>query len=472
MKRFFSLIIICCWITAVFSINLGTLTLRDVVMLALRNNPQVQSSELNRVNDKYKVALAYYQFQPQYSLQGSTSYQDTKNAGVKSYSKNSTLNPAVSINSPLGTNYNISMNNNYVNNYNPVVTATITQPLLQGFGTDVVLNDFFTTLENEKINRMGFRDTITQTIVDTVNLYNQLISAQRSYKIQQLQLKESVKSAEDTQKYIKAGTKSNMDYIQAQSQVANGQLSLISSQNSIQQAKIALLQELGLEPDTQFNIVNNYTLPALKIPSQEQAIHMALAYNNSYQSLIIQRKALERALIIAKDAERWKLDLKATATTGSASGSGPNAGFRSLFNGLNNSRSIELDLTVPLDPLQLRANIVSAKIALEENTINIANTKRSVISQVINAYRDLDINKRQIDLAINAEKLQQQVLDNSLKQNKFGRVSQFEVNSNRQQLIQAQLNVVTAENNYSNSLETFSQLIGVSLQRWGLRLRY
>ena len=50
------------------------LSLREAIFLALRNSPDVENAELQRVLDKFALETARYQFQPHYSIQGNAYY--------------------------------------------------------------------------------------------------------------------------------------------------------------------------------------------------------------------------------------------------------------------------------------------------------------------------------------------------------------------------------------------------------------
>ncbi len=469
-------IVISCSSVVAYGLNLGTLTLRDAVILALRNNPDVLTSELQRVSDKFAVALAWYDYQVQYQFTGNTSYSDTKAAGIKSYSKSTEFGPQVNYTSTLGTKYTASMSNNLGQDgvYNPQVSVSVEQPLIQGLGRDVVLDKLLTTLEDRRINRMTFRDRITGTILKVVNSYNQVITQVRQLKVQKQQLENQEKSLANIRTYIKAGQKAEFAYVEAKSQLAKSRISIVTDTNAIKSAKFSLLAELGLDPSIKFNVTNKLNLPKIKIPSLKKSIQMALAYSNTYQSLLIKRKADERALLTALDAKRWKLDLTLDASRG-VTATGPtlaDRGLRALVNGRNTSRSVKLDLTVPLDPLMLKEAIVNAKITLDENAINIASTKRSITTNVINSYRNLKVDKEQIKLSIESVKEQRLVLSNSEKRATYGKTTQFQVNSDRESLITQEIAVVSAENSYENSLEAYSELIGTTLKRWNIKLRY
>lgn len=458
----------------VFAVNLGDLTLHDAVMLAMRNNPTVKSQELDRVSAKFALAVAYHNFEPIFSLNGNASYSQTKANGVSSFSKSAGLTPSVSLNTASGAQYTVTMNNNAGAYYNPSLEVQVTQPLLRGFGENIVLNSLYTAIETEKLNRLGFRDTIESTIVTIVQNYTSILSAKRQLGIQERQLKESEQQVANVEKFIQAGQRSRTEKVTAESQVASGKLSVIQGINSVEEAKLTLLNSLGLSPDTKFNvpITDKIDIPKVKLPTLKNATDLALAYSTQYQTLLINQKQNERQLLIAEDNKRWQLNLTASATTGGGTGGGQNAGLESLVNGLNYGRTVSLQLSIPVDLITVEQQIINAKVSLETNLINIRQQKRTIENQLINDYRNIQVQKKQIELSKNNAELKEMVLQDDQKKYTYGRISQDQMNRDRTDLISAQLQVISNQVQLMNTLESFSQEIGTTLKRWKLTLRY
>lgn len=447
--------------------------MHTAVMLAMRNNPEVQSNELNRVSQKLALAIAYHQYDPIFSLTGQVSQTQSRASGAAPVqATTAALTPQVTLNTPMGTQFTVSMSNAIDDYYNPGVTASVTQPLLQGFGPDVVLNNLYTAIDTEQINKLTFRDTVVNTIVQIVQDYTDLLAAIRNLKAQEIELKNQEQQVKDIEKKIKAGTASRNDRVTAESQLASQRLNIVTNENVIEQARLTLLQDLGLPPDTQFEIEQKIKIPKDKLPSVPESIEMALNWSTQYQQLLLQKKQAERNLLVAEDAKRWQLDLTASATTGQGSGGGPNAGLNSVVNGQNYSNAVTLNLTVPLDYLPLKQAIVDAKVTLRNTKIQIANQNRVIATQVINVYRNIQVQKEQIRLSEKDAALKQQVLNNDIKKYNYGRISLNEVNIDRQNLINAQLTVIANQATYLNLLESFYSIIGCTLKRWELRLQY
>ncbi|MBS0357688.1 MAG: hypothetical protein JSS53_00235, partial [Proteobacteria bacterium] len=82
------------------------LSLRDAVLLSLRYNPSIMTSEINRVVQKFNLRVAQNQFELQYALTGSVNFASSTVSGVRQPSSTTYgLNPSVQLQSHLGTQY-------------------------------------------------------------------------------------------------------------------------------------------------------------------------------------------------------------------------------------------------------------------------------------------------------------------------------------------------------------------------------
>ncbi len=78
------------------------LTFKDAIYLALRNNPDLESAELDRVTDKYALVVAKNQFEPRVDMQASydrgwtTTNDDVTNLRTKNMTRTTNINPTIS----------------------------------------------------------------------------------------------------------------------------------------------------------------------------------------------------------------------------------------------------------------------------------------------------------------------------------------------------------------------------------------
>ena len=81
------------------------LTLREAILLSMRYNANVRTAELNRVLQKFQLAVAKWQFEPKYTFTAARTWNNNYSS-KQGYSSNQAwqVGPSTSWESPIGTN--------------------------------------------------------------------------------------------------------------------------------------------------------------------------------------------------------------------------------------------------------------------------------------------------------------------------------------------------------------------------------
>lgn len=455
-----------------------TLTLIDAIMLSLRYNPSIKTAEVQRIMDKFNLRLAHYNYEVQYALTGTLNYTNGKNGGVKNENDSENITPSASLLTPLGTQLSASFSNPYVHIagqprfYNPALTFNLTQPLLQGFGPDVTLAPWYTALDQEHLNKLTLKNTVISTVTQVINQYIAVVNDQNTIKTNQISLSSSIATLKNYQALEKVGRFAPADLVQFQANVASQQVSLQAAQIQWIQDKYNLLILLGLDPKTPINIANTVNFGDRKIPPLQKAIDDSLLDNIAYQQQLIAIRIDERNLMLAKNQQLWQLNLTASRVQGQGVGGRPNMGFHSMFNGKNYNTTVGLQLTVPLNDVTLQSQLVNAKAQLEQERITLEATKRQTITNVTNAYYQLEVQQQQIEQSKEAVDLANRSLGVAEAKLKYGRSTPFEVTNLLNTLTSQQLTYLNAESSFLTNLANFDQTIGTTLDRWGICIRY
>ncbi len=456
-----------------------TLSLNDAILLAVRENPNVQRQQLSHVSEKYALELAEWQFKPHYFLDAtkttSQQYSTTTSGFV---TQNTTaINPKVTLKTVYGTDITLNASNNIGNNYNPAVGLTVIQPLLKGFGRPIVEAELLNAMDSEEIGRLNLEDRLRSTVTSVINAYLDVISAEKTLEIDKNALKRAEKSVEQTKLFIKAGHKAGVELVTVEASVAESQSKIEADKNSLAQARMRLLQEIGLDPDT--NIVfSDIYVPALikkySIPVLADAKKLVVEHDVSYQAAqMIYEGATKRSLVIAEDNTRWKLDLTANAATGSSNGGGgPNAGINSLVNGMNRTDNVRLDLSIPIDDQAAKIGLENAKIALRQAAIGLKEQKWGEETKAINAWNAIFSEERSLRLSEQAEILKQKMYNIYEQKYNYGLIDSLELQSTRQQYMASQQQFVTQQMSYLKALVSLDQLIGRTLETWHIQVNY
>lgn len=229
---------------------------------------------------------------------------------------------------------------------------------------------------------------------------------------------------------------------------------------------------IGIDPNSKLQIDQNITIPTLITPSIEQSTQLALDNNVQYQQAIFSLKSAQVNLLEQQDQQKWQLNLTATKTFANNGGSTSivtPGGATVTTTGVG---SVALNLSVPLNDMPRQQGLVNAQVQLVQQKIALAETKRELRIQVINAIQNLKFQQEQIIQAQQAVDYAQRSLDVEKIKLRFGRSTVFTVTQLQNTLINSKLSLISQQITYINTLATFEQLIGVTLDKYGLKICY
>src|ERR1700726_4280257 len=132
----------------------------------------------------------------------------------------------------------------------PVLTATLTQPLLNGFGILVNTRYILEAKNSLKIADSQLAQQVMATVTQTSNDYWELVYDRENVKVQEAAVGVSTKLYEDNKKQLQIGTMAPLDVLTAESQVATDQQNLIVAQTNKPQQETILLIAITKNPLT------------------------------------------------------------------------------------------------------------------------------------------------------------------------------------------------------------------------------
>ena len=495
--------------------NNSALTLKEAIFLALRNNANLKSAEIGKVAQKYTLVVAKHAFYPRYALQGSTQYSTSTYEGNRSSINSLNVKSAINLLAPYGAEFGLLLNNPVVEgHYNPSLTFEITQPLIRGFGRSIVEASLNNALDNDQINQLRFRNTVIDTINVVITDYMALTQAKETLKANNSSLMRYKNTFTKAKVMIKAGRMARNDIIQIQAQIASQYAAIENNKNNLIRAKGKLLNTLGLDAQaniqlpeeinyneiTAFLIGNNMEsnlgaetgkdieksikkefkkninkkITKVNLPSIDTSKRMVLINNIEYQILGITLKVLNRNLLSAKDAMKWKLDLTASATRGGRGGTGNNksSGLEGIIDNEHHDEKIALNLTIPIDDVKAKKVVIDAQVGLDQAEVNYQQLRRQLELDVVNTHNAVINAKRQLDLSKQALELQRRTVKVARLKYNAGKISNFELLNNQKDLTLASQNYINNQINYIAMLVSFNKILGATLKRLDIEVIY
>ncbi len=452
------------------------LGLREAILLALRYNPNIQNVELDRIIQRYQLRLAHNEFELQYALGASGVIQKSKYEDVGSATSTTFMaSPELDLKTKLGTKAALTLDNNVpiYNGYNPVLNFSITQPLLRGFGKSVNEAGLLDAIDNEWLNKLGLQQSVIDQITQVIMSYRALILSGNNLHNQRLQLKEAKKSFEINEKKIAAGQLEPTGNIQQSYQIESLSLMVEQAENDFKTSSQDLLQTIGLDPEMHLSVPSDVVLEKLIVPDMKESIEIALNHNVQYLAQKMALRADERAYTVAKNQQLWQLDVSANVQAGTANDvTGFNGGLNGIYNGRNINESARVTLTVPINDLNRRSQLINAKVRLEKDKLNLTAAKRGLVTNITNIINNIQSLAKRYQLALKQVKLAEQSYALEKKKQQAGISSALDVNNTQNQLIQAQSGLIGAKIAYLNQLSALQRILGTTLDYWNIKLRY
>ncbi|HAT1720774.1 TPA: TolC family protein [Legionella pneumophila] len=452
------------------------LTIREAILLALRYNPNIQNAELDRIIQRYQLRLANNEFELQYALGASGVVQKSTFEGIGSSTNHSFLaSPELDLKTKIGTKASVSIDNNVStnNSYNPVLNLSITQPLLRGFGKSANEAKLLDAIDKEWLNKLSLQQSVMDQITQVITAYRALILSGNNLENQRLQLEEARKSYRINEKKIAAGQLEPTGNIQQSYQIESLSLMVEQGENDFKLASQELLQMIGLDPDLHISVPSDVTIKEIIVPDLQESIAIALSRNTQYLAQKMALRADERAYTVAKNQQLWQLDLAGTVQGGAVNDvTGTSSGLSSIYNGNNITEAARVTLTIPLNDIGRRSQLINAKVQLEKDKINLIAAKRALITSVTNTINNIQSLAKRYELAQKQVKLAEQSYALEKKKQQAGISSALDVNNTQNQLIQAQSGLIGAKIAYLNQLSALQRILGTTLDYWQIKLRY
>jgi len=452
------------------------LSLREAILLALRYNPNIQSAELDRIVQRYQLRLAQNAFELQYALAGTAMITNSNYSGVGNGSTRSYLaSPEFNYKNIIGTQAALKMDNSVAvdGNYNPLLNFTVKQPLLRGFGKNANEASLLNAIDAEWLNKLNLQQAVIDQITQVINTYRALILSGNNLETQRRQLTEARLSYSMNEKKINAGQLEPTANVQQLYQIESLSLMVEQAENEFATTAQDLLQIIGLDPDMHLAVPNDVTLDTIKIPDVNESVALAREHNAQYLALKMGLRADERAYAAAKNQQLWQLDLTGNVQAGTITGVDRNTvTSRNIYTGNNVAESANVTLTIPLADISRRNVLISAKIQLEKDRLNLIAAERALVTTIKNTITTIRslakryaLAQRQVELAAESYTLEKKKLD-------AGIASALDVNNTQNQWIQAQMGLISAKIAYLDQLSALQRLLGTTLMEWHIKLRY
>ncbi|NEP34140.1 MAG: TolC family protein [Moorea sp. SIO3B2] len=450
------------------------LTLSNVVILALQNNRIIKNAYLQRIIDLQELAVAEDEFAPNFTPEMFVEFN--RNQLGSTLRTDSELNLAVTLDLNIITGGDLKVtwsprgrlqdSNNISSIGDDLLSQNLTfsfiQPLLRGFGVDVNRAPIQIARQEEAINIVELKSNLINTITNAIEAYLRLLQAQEQIKIEQLSLESAKRQMEVIEALIDAGRRARVELVQSETEVANREVSLLTARNRLAQAGLDLIEILELEQNLEL-VAADIPAPVDSTPLESEKLQqLALVNNPDYLQSVSRLEIAKLNLLLAKNERRWNLDFQVdydlTTTT--------------LVGDDTMDLRGRLTLKRELGNLSLEQAVERSNIQLQQANNNLQEARETLEIEINNRIRDVKFNLRQIQLARQARELSEQQLQNEREKLRLGvrGTRLIDVLDFENDLVQAKNRELNARIDYLRALTRLEQTVGITLDRWNIKI--
>jgi len=445
------------------------ITLPETVFLALRSNRAIRSQYLQRVSDRFSLRVTEAIFDPRFGVTGGVTRARTGNLNTAQ----TTLGPVVNIATPTGAQFQFGWLGVQSNargaspNAQARATFQVIQPLLAGGGIDFAMAPIRIARIQEVNSQLQLKSLVIDQISQSIGGYRTLLQAQEQLRISIEALRRARELASVNQALFAAGRLAQVELIQAETSIAQQELSLLGARNQHAAARLALLTLLAVDQSQPIWATERPAAESARV-DPARALATAAANQPDYLRALLGIEVGRINLDVARNQRLW--DISVVAGTGLASQRADLARTLGALSEVRNDFNIGLQFNVPLGQIARQQPEVNATIGLRQAELALEQARDRLRQQVEDTARNIDTLRRQAELAKRARELAGLQLEAELVKLQAGRSSNFQVVSFQGSLQAAESAELAAIITYANALTQLDQVLGTTLDTWRISL--
>jgi outer membrane protein len=471
------------------------LSLEQAIERALEKNLDIQSAKLTPQMQDYTLAAARAAFKPTLNANvgyNNASQQSTSqlDGGARTTTKRESWGASMSQRLKWqGAQVSFNFSNNRTSTDNSFSTRNpnfgsnlnfqYTQPLLAGRTIDNQRNALETGQIQRQITDITLLTQIENIKAQVRNAYWALRQSLESIEIQRRSLELSRRNFEDNKVKVEVGTVAEIDLVQLESQIAQGEQSLLAAEITWRNAEIALKRLLveNATDDLYKSTINPTDLPtfeqvAVDIPG---AVTRAIAQRADIESARQSLKISELGLELSKNGIKPSLGLTASYSLSGVGGplfnrsglggaavlvedGGYFDAIRSLYGLDTPTWNVSLNFSKPLGLSAQKANHQRSLLQFEQQKTAMKKTELDIETQVTRAGLDVQSRYKQLLAAQKSREAAERTLEAELTRFSVGMSTNFQVISLQNTLTSARNSELNATINYINAIAEFDRV--------------
>ena len=417
-----------------------------------------------------------------------------------------------------GTNLSVGFNNtrqttnSFYSSLSPQLNsnfrATITQPLLQGFGFAPNTRFIRIAKNNRELTDVAFRLQIIDSVDQIENIYWDLVYAYENARVQNESLAFAQKTLSDTKKQVEIGSLAPIETVRAQSTVAQDQQLVTAAQTNLQLEQLLMKNALTRTlKDPTLATAEVIPTSTMEVPAQEPVVPAEDLINDALRhrpelvesridlnSRELSNKAVRSALLPTLNlfayyggaglggvqnpnnicqtpsesdcaATNPNIDLGQSPIAATTSYGGT---LNQLVNSTSPDKGVGLQLNIPLRNRAAQAVQIRSELEYRQAQMRLQQIENQVGIEIRNAQYTVQQNRASVDSAQAAVELARQSLDAEQKKYQFGTSTTTLVLQYQSQLATAESGLVNATVAYEKSRIELDRATGTLLDHDGI----
>lgn len=451
------------------------LSLPDAIAMVLSQNYSVRIQAIEPEVSRENLRSAHGVFDPVASFGYDYSYVEVE--GFDGASEDAGVSASVGGLLPWGTGYDLTITANDrtspFSSLTPTVQdditstyqITVTQPVLRGLGRTSAFSEVRLSEVDLAIAEEEFRATVISAVRNTVLAYNDLFQAQQNLAIAISNRDLAAKLLSDNRKRVESGAMAPLDIVQAESEVALREVTVITSERILRAAENRLKGLIIADPDRVLDAAIAIQPPPepREFPTDPRRdLVQALQHRPDFRiaEFILQSDNI----ILERDRREALPDLRLFASYGrSATKDTLGSSWSELFGSSNENYAVGAVVSVPIFNRTRDAAKARAYLRRNQSKMELEALKQEILLQLDDAATRVRTNWQRILAARRARELAEKSLQAEEKKLQAGTSTTFVVLRLQGDLADAETREQIALTDYHNALEDYHLALGTTL---------
>ena len=447
------------------------LSLRDSIMLGLRNNRSLIDAQTARIAGRFALDVAENEFAPRVSF---GPYFDWSRSRAEAGSRALGVGATMTMQVPTGGELALRWQGGDEAGgpaarprYSSEVGLTFKQPLLRGAGTDIGTAPVRTARLQDEIDVLALRTTVADVVAEIVRSYHRHIRAERRVDIAARSLERARDLLTVARTLVEAGRMAARDVVQTRADIARRELTLVAARDELDAARLALIDVLDIDRRSRLRLTDRLeTAPEPSSVEEAGGVAVALRNRPDYLQALLGVKTAETRAAVAGNERLWDLSVELSANASHADGSVGGA-----LGGLDRDEyGMILRLDIPIGAATDAAKLahVNAVTALNRARNTLDETRQRIDIEVAGAVRAAGLSFRRVALARTARRLAEQKMEIENEKLRLGLSTNFRLVAFENDLVAAQNEELEAIVSYHDAVAALNRTLGISLESWGI----